>query len=110
MRLDCFALFAAYALLALSFAARAVQGLFAGDGFAAYLPYDAMLSPHLMVALPHAPASGAFALSIAYERTAATLRRADVALYRAMQNDRNRVERVAGRGRIAYVLAGQNRS
>ncbi len=71
-----YGLVAAYALLSLSFAARVVQGLFVGDGFDAYLPYDAMLTLHLMIALLHTPASGAFALSIAYERTTAKLRHA----------------------------------
>ncbi|MVA99613.1 diguanylate cyclase [Nitratireductor sp. CAU 1489] len=71
-----YGLIAAYALLSLSFAARVVQGFFVGDAFDAYLPYDAMLTVHLVIALLHTPASGAFALSIAYERTTAKLRHA----------------------------------
>lgn len=66
----------AYVVIGLSFAARAVQGVLLDQGIASYLPQDAMLQIHLVVALFHATASGAFALSIAYERGAIALREA----------------------------------
>lgn len=66
----------AYGLIAVSFAARAGQGVILHDGLTSYLPQDTMLQIHLLVALLHTSASGAFALSIAYERSAISLREA----------------------------------
>lgn len=74
-------LVAAYAIMAASFCARTVQGFVVGEGMEVYLPDDLMLKAHLIVALLHSTASGAFVLSIAYERTARDLRRA------AMEDD-----------------------
>ncbi|RXZ65798.1 GGDEF domain-containing protein [Pelagerythrobacter rhizovicinus] len=64
----------AYGVMALSFAARVVEGLAFLDGFTSYLPLDGTLPVHLIVAVVHTSASGAFALSIAYERSAVRLR------------------------------------
>lgn len=66
----------AYGLIAISFAARAGQGLFLSNGLTSYLPQDTMLQMHLLIALLHTTASGAFALSLAYERGAISLREA----------------------------------
>ena len=63
----------AYALIGLSFAARAGQGFASGGGMASYLPLDTMLVIHLLVAVIHTCASGAFILSIGYERIAKEL-------------------------------------
>lgn len=64
----------AYGVMALSFGARIVQGIAFLDEFTSYLPRDDMLQLHLLAALVHVTSSGAFALSIAYERTAYHLR------------------------------------
>lgn len=71
-----YGLVVAYGVVALSFAARAGQGVLAGDDVVNYLPQDTMLQIHLLVALFHTCASGVFALSIAYERNAMGLREA----------------------------------
>ena len=60
--------------MALSFAARVVQGLAFLDAITSYLPHDWMLQLHLLVALVHVSSSGAFVLSIAYERMVLDLR------------------------------------
>jgi diguanylate cyclase (GGDEF)-like protein len=60
----------AYGVMALSFAARIGQGLAFLDAFTTYLPHDQMLEIHLLIAVVHTSASGAFVLSIAYERAA----------------------------------------
>lgn len=65
----------AYAVIALSFTARVVEGLAFLDEFTSYLPHDWMLRLHLVIAVVHTSSSGAFALSIAYERAAIHLRR-----------------------------------
>jgi diguanylate cyclase (GGDEF)-like protein len=64
----------AYGLMAFSFAVRVVQGLAFLDEMTSYLPRDEMLQLHLLAALVHVSSSGAFALSIAYERTVLRLR------------------------------------
>jgi diguanylate cyclase (GGDEF)-like protein len=64
-----------YGVMALSFAARVGEGLAFFDEFTSYLPHDWMLKLHLVVAVVHTSSSGAFALSIAYERAAMNLRR-----------------------------------
>lgn len=66
----------AYGAVAASFAVRAGRGLAYADSFTDYVPRDSMLEIHLLVALFYAAASGAFALSIAYERGAIALREA----------------------------------
>ena len=66
----------AYGVMAASFAARVLQGMLAGDGMERRLPDDLMLDIHLAIALVHTVASGAFALSVAYERSAQGLRNA----------------------------------
>ncbi|GGA49334.1 GGDEF domain-containing protein [Pelagibacterium lentulum] len=66
---------AAYLIMAGSFGMRATQGLIAGWDFVEYLPRDQILTLHLTIALVHTVGSGAFAISIAYERGAVQLRR-----------------------------------
>ncbi len=68
------AMFLSYAIMSLSFLGRVGQGLAAGSALTTYLPHDTMLQVHLLVAVFHTVGAGAFALSIAYERTAAELR------------------------------------
>lgn len=68
-----YGLVAAYAIMAASFAVRVFQGALDGDTFGYQLPLDIMLTAHLAIALVHTTASGAFALSIAYERGVAKL-------------------------------------
>lgn len=71
-----YVLIAAYAAVSLSFLARAAQLTFVGglrfEG--GLLQQPEMLLVHLMVAIFHVVGSGAFALSLAYERGAARLR------------------------------------
>jgi diguanylate cyclase (GGDEF)-like protein len=71
-----FGLMLAYALVAGSFAVRVGQGIVEGGRMEQYLPLDAMLTGHLFVALVHSAMSGAFAISLAFERSAARLRMA----------------------------------
>ncbi len=68
-----YGLILAYGVVGLSFGARAVQGLFFGAGMPLLAPDDFRLQIHLAMALFHTTASGAFALSIAYERSAREL-------------------------------------
>lgn len=70
-----YGLIAAYAIMSLSFGSRIGQGVAYLDEFTAYLPHDLMLQIHLLAALVHVAASGAFAFSIAYERAEAQLHR-----------------------------------
>ncbi|MGY6710032.1 MAG: GGDEF domain-containing protein [Rhizobiaceae bacterium] len=65
----------AYLLIAASFGIRAGQGLLEGGQMEQYLPLDAMLTLHLFVALVHVAMAGAFAITLAFERNAETLRR-----------------------------------
>jgi diguanylate cyclase (GGDEF)-like protein len=71
-----YGLVAAYGLLAAGFGVRVAQGLLLNDGIVDYLPEDTMLLASVFGALFHTTASGAFALSIAYERSAIELRAA----------------------------------
>jgi diguanylate cyclase (GGDEF)-like protein len=71
-----YGLVAAYMLIGISFAVRAAQGMLLTGDLNTYLPQDVMLQIHLVIALFHTTASGAFALSIAYERGAIDLREA----------------------------------
>ena len=71
-----YGLVAAYGLLAVGFAARVVQGLMLNSAITNFLPEDPMLLAGVFGALFHTTASGAFALSIAYERSAIDLREA----------------------------------
>jgi len=64
----------AYTAISASFAVRVGQGM--AGGFTSYLPHDALLQGHLLVGLFHTVASGAFALSIAYERRTSELSQA----------------------------------
>jgi diguanylate cyclase (GGDEF)-like protein len=66
---------AAYVIIAISFAARVGQGVWSGDEMSRHLPDDLMLMIHLFIALLHVAATGAFALSLAYERDAIRLHR-----------------------------------
>jgi diguanylate cyclase (GGDEF)-like protein len=63
-------LMAAYLVISVSFFVRAAQGVWEGPAMVSYLPQDLLLQFHLMAAILHTTASGAFALSIAYERMA----------------------------------------
>lgn len=65
----------AYGLVTVSFGARAIQGIFLDSGMPLQNPDDFRLQIHLFVGLLHTTASGAFALSIAYERNARMLQR-----------------------------------
>jgi diguanylate cyclase (GGDEF)-like protein len=65
---------AAYGVIAASFLARVAQGVMHG-GEMFHLPDDLLLKIHLAFALLHIASTGAFALSLAYERDAVRLRR-----------------------------------
>ena len=67
-------LVAAYGVMAVSFAMRVIEGLAFFDRFTSYFPLDGTLPLHLVIGVIHTSASGAFALSIAYERTAGQMR------------------------------------
>ncbi|TVR11509.1 MAG: GGDEF domain-containing protein [Salinarimonadaceae bacterium] len=107
-----YVLIAAYGVVALSFLFRAVQvtffdGMRIEDG---RLQQQEMLVVHLMIAIFHVAGSGAFALSLAYERGAARLRH--VATHDSLTGLMNRGafeaaarERIARReGRFAVAL------
>ncbi|MDE1173567.1 MAG: GGDEF domain-containing protein [Parvibaculaceae bacterium] len=64
----------AYALIWGSTVARVIQGWWPGDDVTSLLPRDLLLEIHLLLATVHIIASGAFALSLAYERGASDLR------------------------------------
>lgn len=67
-------LVAAYGVMAASFAMRVIEGLAFFDQLGTYFPLDGTLPLHLVVGVIHTSASGAFALSIAYERSAGQMR------------------------------------
>ena len=67
-------LVAAYGLMAASFAFRIAQGIMEANTMPGHLPHDMALVVHLTIAVIHTTASGAFALSLAYERGNAALR------------------------------------
>ncbi|WIY51691.1 GGDEF domain-containing protein [Devosia sp. YIM 151766] len=69
-----FGLVSVYGLMTLSFGARAGQGMLASDQVQSYIPYDAFLEMHLLVALIHVIAGSLFVLSLASERSAEALR------------------------------------
>jgi diguanylate cyclase (GGDEF)-like protein len=71
-----YGLIAAYGLLAVGFAGRVTQGLLLNSDITGFLPEDPMLLAGVFGGLFHTTASGAFALSIAYERSAIGLREA----------------------------------
>ncbi len=78
----------AYAFMAASFGVRTIQGLISGESLSDYIPNDTLLIAHLMLGLVYTCSSGAFALSIAYERNASKLR--IWAMYDALTNLLNR--------------------
>lgn len=64
-----------YAIIAASFLMRASQGLFTGQRFEENLAnQQELLLIHLLVGIFHAAGTGAFSLSLAYERSTARLR------------------------------------
>ena len=65
-----------YVLMAVSFAARAGQGVLAGEQVQSYIPYDVVLEVHLLVAMIHVIAGSLFVLSLASEISAEALREA----------------------------------
>ncbi|AZN73096.1 GGDEF domain-containing protein [Georhizobium profundi] len=66
----------AYCLISLSFGLRVVQGLVEGSSMLNTVPRDLALLAHLIVSTVYITASGTFALSLAYERNAAELKKA----------------------------------
>lgn len=62
-----------YGIMAASFLMRTGQGVLEGSGLDPTFPYVTLLQVHLLIAAFFACASSAFALSIAYERSAARL-------------------------------------
>lgn len=64
----------AYSVVAFSSALRIVQGLFVNSDMMNLLPQDTLLTIHLLIASIHIVASGAFAISLAYERGISELR------------------------------------
>jgi diguanylate cyclase (GGDEF)-like protein len=69
-----FGLVLAYGILATSCVSGVGLGVVLGDGLANHLTQATVLQAQLLAGLLHSIASGAFALSIAYERDAASLR------------------------------------
>lgn len=71
-----YGLVAAYGAMAASFGWRILVGMFEAGSMPGHLPHDTALVVHLTVALFYTVASGAFSLSLAYERSNAELRHA----------------------------------
>ncbi len=69
-------LIAAYGIMVASSVLRVMQGWLAQNSMDNLLPEDLFLNIHLMNAAIHIVASGAFSLSLAYERGAETLKKA----------------------------------
>ena len=65
----------AYLIMLLSSVLRVGEGWFLQPGMSSLLPLDGLLAVHLGAAAIHIVASGAFSLSLAYERGLADLRR-----------------------------------
>src|SRR5690606_34806276 len=95
---------AAYVVMAASFGSRIVLGLLEAGSLPPHLPQDTALVVHLIVALFHTVASGAFALSIAYERSNIALRHA--ATHDALTGLANRG---AFEARLREILADPSR-
>lgn len=68
-----YGLVVAYGVIGVSFGVRVGQGFLEGGGMPMHMPQDMALVVHLVVAVFHTAASGAFALSLAYERANARL-------------------------------------
>lgn len=68
-------LVASYCVVAATFLLRAGAGASLGDGFPGYLSVDVLRFIQLTLSLVHIPAVSVFALTLAYERSAAELRR-----------------------------------
>lgn len=64
----------AYGIVAASSLLRVIQGLFLDRGMDSLLPADIFLDLNLIAAAIHISASGAFSLSLAYERSVTNLR------------------------------------
>lgn len=71
-----YGLVATYALMAMSFAARAGQGLFFPEQINTYIPYDPVLEYHLLIALIHVTAGSILVLSLASEQASQRLQSA----------------------------------
>jgi diguanylate cyclase (GGDEF)-like protein len=71
-----YGLVVAYGAMGLSFCWRIAIGIVGAEQMPGYMPQDTALVVHLLVAAFHTAASGAFALSLAYERGNAELRHA----------------------------------
>ena len=71
-----YGLLIAYGIMALSFAGRIAQGINVHSAETGHLVFNSALQIHLLIAVIHTTASGAFVLSIAYERMARDLRHA----------------------------------
>ncbi len=64
-----YALVLAYAVMGASFGWRIGLGVFGAEAMPYHIPHDLALAIHLVIAVFHTVASGAFALSLAYERS-----------------------------------------
>lgn len=82
-----YGLIASYGFMSVAFALRAAQGATVGYDMDHLLPRDLMLQLHLIVGLVHVTSAGAFALSLAYEHGAASLRAAAATLREAAYAD-----------------------
>ncbi|HEV7436242.1 MAG TPA: GGDEF domain-containing protein [Pseudorhizobium sp.] len=103
-------LIGAYGVMAISFGARAFQGLVAADQISSYIPYDTLLEVHLVVALFHLATGTLLVLSLAAERTTDALRQAAMIDPLTGLNNRRafdaylRSKLASGSGQFALVL------
>jgi diguanylate cyclase (GGDEF)-like protein len=71
-----YALVGCYALTAIVYGLRAVEGLLSWGGYSAPYPQDALAQVQIITLVINAAGAGAFSLSLAFERTAKELRSA----------------------------------